>query len=134
MNDGIAAIHQRAVLVVRKSEPLARQVPGKYADAGPHVIVEFRKSKMQLQRSPQALARLLLALCAHQKIQLVAVLGKQRGRHVAAEISGCAGYEDRHRGSDGVAELETTAARAFSGDQSNSRGARDSSGRPSING
>src|ERR1700722_4203455 len=127
MDDRISGVHERVVSVVRKAEPLARQVAAKDSHARLEVLGKLAKSEMKLQRSPQSLSGFLLALRANQKIQRVAVFGKQSRGDVAAQVPGRAGYEDRHRGSDGVRELETTAARAYSGDQSSSRGARDSS-------
>ena len=89
---------------------------------------------MQLQRSPKPLAGFLLAFRAHQKIQLLAVLGEQPRDKITAQVAGRAGYEDRHKGSEGVAACESAASRAGSPDQSSARGSRDSRGRPSING
>src|SRR5690348_6264962 len=134
MNDRIRGVNQGVVLIVRQSESFAGQIAAKDTHARTKVLVELTKPKVKLERGPQALSCFLVALRAHQKVQHVLVAGEQSGDDVAPQISGRAGYEDRHSWSDGVAEFETTAARSLSGDQSNSRGARDSRGRPSIRG
>src|SRR5579863_1089489 len=134
MNDRIGGIHQGVVLVVGKAKPLTRQVAAKNAHTRIQVFKKITKRKMELQRGPQPLARFFFTLCTDKKIQRIAMSGEKSRGDIAAQISGRAGYEDRHSGSDGVAEFDTTAARACSGDQSSSRGARASSGRPSING
>src|SRR5580692_11681100 len=134
MNDGIGGVDQRVVFVVAEPEAFTRQIAAKNSHTRIEVLAKFSESEMELQRRPQSLARFFVALRANQEIQRVAVFGEQSRGDVAAQVSGRAGYEDRHRGSDGVAEFDTTAARACSGDQSSSRGARDSSGRPSIKG
>src|SRR5690348_5305937 len=134
MNDRIRGVNQGVIFIVRQSESFAGQIAAKDTHARTKVFVEFGKPKVKLERGPQTLSRFLIALGAYQKVQLVPVFGEQSGDDVAPQISGRAGYEDRHSWSDGVAEFETTAARSLSGDQSSSRGARDSRGRPSIRG
>src|SRR5260221_6086141 len=84
---------------------------------------QCRKLKMKLQGLPQPLARLLLGICAHQQIQGVAIIRQQPRGEVAAEIAGRAGYEDRHKGSGGGAELVLAVAQAACVEQSRSRGA-----------
>src|SRR5580704_18820985 len=134
VDDRIGRVDERVVFVVAEAEALTRQISAEDSHPRAKVFAKLKKPEMKLKRSPQPLARFFLALRANQKIQLVAVLGKQSRGDVAAQISARAGYEDRHSGSDGGGEVGTTAARAFSGDQSSSRGARDSRGRPSIRG
>jgi len=134
MNDGVSGIDQGVVLVIRKAEALAGKVSAKNAHAGIEVVEEFGKLEMKLQRLPKALARFLLGIGAHQQIQRVAMVSQEPGDQVAAEIAGRAGYEDRHKGSDGATELEPAEARAACADQSSSRGARGSRGRPSMSG
>src|SRR6266404_746174 len=134
MNDGVRGVHQSVVLIVGKREALGDKVAAEDAHAGIEVLDEFRKLEMELQGLPEARARLLLRACAHQQIERVAMPSQQTRHQVAAEIAGRAGYEDRHKGSDGGTELELAEARAACADQSSSRGARGSSGRPSISG
>src|SRR6266446_2349203 len=122
------------VFVVGEAKTLAGEIAPKNAHSRVQVRREFWKIKMQLQRSPQPLAGLLLGFRANQKIQLVAVPGEESRGKITAQVAGRAGYEDRHKGSEGVAALESAASRAGSPDQSSARGSRDSSGRPSING
>ena len=51
---------------------------------------------MQLQRVPQALARLLLRLRPHQQIQAVRVALQQNGGDVSADVAGGTGQKDGH--------------------------------------
>ena len=76
-------------------------------DARVEIVEKFGEGEMELQRLPETLARFLVGLCANQKIQRVVVFGQQARDEVAAQIAGAAGYEDRHNGSDGGAELGT---------------------------
>ena len=76
----------------------------------------------------------MVRLRSHQQIQFVTVPGEESRREITAQVAGRARYEDRHKGSGGVAALESAASRAGSVDQSSARGSRDSSGRPSISG
>src|SRR5713226_3301416 len=122
------------VFVIGKAETLAGQVTAENAHPRVHIFGEFGKLEMQLQRSPKTLARFLFGFRANQEIQLVAVPGEEPRGKITTQVAGRAGYEDRHKGSDGVAALESAAPRAGSPDQSSARGSRDSSGRPSISG
>src|SRR6267154_3700083 len=132
MNDGVGGVRKKGIVFLRQAEALGSQVPAKNMHAGIQVIEEFRKIKMKLQGPPQTFARFLFGAGTHQQIYWIAMLTQQPGNQVAAEIAGRAGYEDRHKGSEGGAE--TALARAACADQSSSRGARDSSGRPSMSG
>src|ERR1700720_1992768 len=134
MNYGIGRVRQRAVIIIRQSEALARKVAAKDTHARIDVIEKLWKIEMELQRLPQAFARFLFGVCTHQQIQRVAMITQQPGDQIAAEIAGRAGYEDRHKGSDDGALLGLAVAHAACAVQSSSRGARASNGRPSIRG
>src|SRR2546423_4875114 len=98
------------------------------------VRAKFGEGKMELQRLPEPLERFLLGLRAHQQVQRVAVSGQQTRNEIAAQVAGGAGYEDRHSESGGDTELGAADTHAACADQSSLRGARASSGRPSISG
>src|SRR5258708_26241055 len=134
VHEGIGGVNQRAIVVFGKPEARGGKVAAEDAQARIDEIEEFLKLKMKMQGLPQPLARLLLGICAHQQIQGVAIIPQQPRGEVAAEIAGRAGYEDRHKGSGGGAELVLAVAHAACVDQSSSRGARASSGRPSMSG
>ena len=82
---------------------IASQIAEKEAHSRVQVFHEFGELEMQLQRSPKPLARLLFAFRPDQEVQLVAVPGEESRDKVTAQVAGRAGYEDRHKGSDGVA-------------------------------
>src|SRR6267378_3206891 len=134
MNQGVRGVHQRAVFVIGKAKTIAGDVAAKNAHARVQVFGEFGKLEMQLQRSPRPLARFLFGFRANQEIQCVAVPGEESRGDITAQVAGRAGYEDRHKESEGDAALESAASRTDSSDQSRARGSRDSSGRPSISG
>src|ERR1700688_1314369 len=134
MNDGIGGVYKRVIVVVGQPESLAGKVSAKNTYSGIKVFEEFGKLEVQLQGLPEAFARFLLGARSHQQIQGVAIIPQQPGDQIAAEIAGRAGYEDRHKGSGGGADWEVAEAQAACADQSSWRGARASSGRPSMSG
>src|ERR1700733_201662 len=105
MNQGIRRIHQRMILIVRQSESIRRQLTAKNRDARIEILEKFGKIEMKLERLPQPLACFLIGFCAHQKIQRPRVSRPGAPGPEACEIPGCAGYEDRHKGSADCAEV-----------------------------
>src|SRR6266513_4802988 len=122
------------VFVMGEAKAFAGEVASKNTHACVQVFSKFWKFEMELQRRPEALAGFLFGFGADQETQLVAVAGEEPRSKITTEIAGRAGYEDRHKGSEGVAALESGAPCAGSPVQSSARGSRDSSGRPSISG
>ena len=59
-------------------------------------ILEARKIHVQLQRTPQALARFLLIARAHQQVQRFGMIREQVRRDVRADIAGGPGQENGH--------------------------------------
>ena len=115
--------------VVGEAEAFLGEIPAENSHTRIQVFREFREFKVELQRLPQALAGFLVRFRSHQQIERIAVLSPKPGDQITAQVAGRSGYENRH-------EVRKTAMRGREAPlvQSSSRGARDSSGRPSING
>ena len=93
---------------------------------------------MQLKRSPKPLARLLLRVRTHQKVQRFGMIRKQVRRDVRADIAGGPGQEDSHDYvQEAAVDAELAVSAAFVSTRSASctkRRGRGSSGRPSMRG
>src|SRR5438046_8466770 len=112
------------VFVIGEAKTLGSKVAAKNADPGVQIFDEFGKVEMELQRSPEALGCFLFSFGADQENQLVAVAGEEPRSKITTEIAGRAGYEDRHKGSEGVAAWESGGPCAGSPAQSSGRDGR----------
>ena len=93
---------------------------------------------MKLKRPPKPLARFLLRVRTHQKVQRFGMIRKQVRRDVRADIAGGPGQEDSHDLCQETAvDAELAASAALGSERSAScteRRGRGSSGRPSMRG
>src|SRR5207245_3776215 len=87
---------QRVVIFIGQAKTFICQIAAKNKDTRLEMFEEFWEVKMQLKRSPKPLARFLFRFCSHQQVQLVAVSREKSRHHIAAQIAGRAGDEDRH--------------------------------------
>src|SRR5260370_7416044 len=117
-------VTQGVVRIIGEAKALAGKIAAKNTHSRTQIFAEFAKREMQLQRSPKPLPRFLFGLRADQEVQLVAVLGEEPRSKVTAQVAGRAGYEDRHKRSDGDTAWETAAPRPTSSPPSISRAPR----------
>src|ERR1700722_99799 len=130
MNDRIGRVNKPVIFIARQSEVRQRQISTEDPDPRLHILKEAREFQMQLKTLPQAELRFLQILRAHEYVQSYAVTFQQIGGDVRAYVSGSPGYEYRHV-APFVPVLRVSSPAVGS---CKLRGARASSGRPSIKG
>ena len=130
MNHGIRGVDEPVIIVGTESESRGCQVSAKNSYSGLYIFIEQRKVEVKLQRLPQTQLGLAQVTRPHQKVQGSAVILHQIGGHVRSDVAGRPGQEYRH-----VAPLVPVfAVSPFASANLKLRGARASSGRPSISG
>ena len=130
MNHGVRSVNEPVIIIDTESEPRGCQVSAKNSYSGLHVFIKERKVEVKLQRLPQTQLGLAQVTRPHEKVQGSAVILQQIGGHMRSDVAGRPGQEYRH-----VAPfVPVFAVSPFAGARLKLRGARASSGRPSISG
>ncbi len=134
MDHGIGGVDKAIIITLFEPELRRCKIAAKNPNLRLEVFVEFRKRHVQLQGVPQAQLCIARIATAHQQIQSRIMLFEQIGCDMRADVAGATGQEYCHVAPFVPVLILSPSPFSAAGDMCNSRGARASSGRPSISG
>ena len=138
VDNRIRGVHEPVIIASFQSELGRRKIAAKYPDLRLQILVELGKRQVQLQRLPKPHFGVSRVAAAHQQIHGGVMPLQQIRGDMRADVPGSTGQENCHVAPSVpvviTSPFSSVEVVVVAGGICNSRGARASSGRPSISG